>query len=64
MEQRPKVVRDIIFTCVELHNILRTHQVGVDGAPIPADDIVALQNEQVVYVPDHLVPLAGQEDRI
>ena len=26
MEQRPKVVRDIDFTCVVLHNMLRTHQ--------------------------------------
>ena len=26
MEQRPKVVRDIVFTCVVLHNMLRSHQ--------------------------------------
>ena len=25
MEQRPRVVKDIVFTCVVLHNILRTH---------------------------------------
>ena len=26
MEQRPKVVRDIVLTCVVLHNTLRSHQ--------------------------------------
>ena len=26
MEQRPRVVRDIDFICVVLHNMLRTHQ--------------------------------------
>ena len=26
MEQRPKVVRDIVLTCVVLHNMLRSHQ--------------------------------------
>ena len=26
IEQRPKVVRDIVLTCVVLHNILRSHQ--------------------------------------
>ena len=51
MQQRPMVVRDILFTCVVLHNMLRTHQGGADRAPTPANDVVALQNEQVVYVP-------------
>ena len=32
--------------------MLRTHQGGADRAPTPGDDIVALQNEQVVYVKD------------
>ena len=32
--------------------MLRTHQDRPDRAHIPADDIAALQNEQVVYVPD------------
>ena len=39
-EQRPKVVRDIVFTCVVLHNMLKTHH---DGA------VSALQNEQGPY---------------
>ena len=26
MEQRPKVVRDMVLTCVILHNMLRSHQ--------------------------------------
>ena len=52
MEQRPKVVRVIMFTCVVLHNIMRTHQEGADRAPTKANDAAALQNEQVVYVPN------------
>ena len=39
IELRPKVVRDIVFTCVVLHNMLRTHQVGADRA----NDVAALQ---------------------
>ena len=30
MEQRQRVVRDIVFMCVVLHNMLRTHQSGAD----------------------------------
>ena len=52
MEQRPRVVRDIAFTCVVLHNMLRTHQGGADRATTPAKDVAALRNEQVLYVPD------------
>ena len=52
MEQRAKVVRDIVFTFVVLHNMLRTHQDGEDRAPTSVNDITILQNEQVVYVPD------------
>ena len=48
IEQRPRVVRDIAFTCVVLHNMLRTRQ---GRAPTPANDVPALQSEQVVYVP-------------
>ena len=39
LEQRPNVVRDIVLTCVVLHNMLRTQQGGVVRTPIPADDI-------------------------
>ena len=46
MEQRPKVVRDIVLTCVLLHNMLSSHQGGGDRPPTPADDIVAPQAEQ------------------
>ena len=49
MEQRPRVLSDIVFMCVVLHN--RTHQGGADRAPIPGNDVAALQNEQVVHVP-------------
>ena len=58
MEQRLKVVRDIMFTCVVLHNMLRTDQ-GGNRAPTPANDVAALWNEQVVYVPDenYRIPL-------
>ena len=52
MEQRPRVVRDIVFLCVVLHNMLRIHQGGVDRTPRPGDDVVAQQNEQAVYVPN------------
>ena len=51
MKQRLKVVRDI-FTCVVLHNMLRTHLVRRYRAPTPANDVAALQNEQVVYIPN------------
>ena len=43
MEQRPRVVRDI-FTCVLLHNMLRTDQGGADRAPNPENDVAAIQN--------------------
>ena len=46
MEQRPKVVRDIVLTCVVLHKM---HQVGADRPPTPltpADDIQAPQADQ------------------
>ena len=39
---------DIVLTCVVLHNILRTHQAGLNRTPAPA----ALKNEQVLYVPE------------
>ena len=46
MEQRPKVVRDIVITCVVLHNMLRSHQGRADRPPTPADDIQPPQGDQ------------------
>ena len=48
MEKRTKVVRNIVLTCVVLHNMLRTHQGRADRTSIPTDDMASLQNEQVV----------------
>ena len=52
MEQRPKVVRDIVLTCVVLHNILRTHQGGVARTPTPPEEVAAVVTEPGVYVAD------------
>ena len=52
MEPIPEVVRDIVYTCVVLYNMLRTHQGGADRAPSPAKYVEAVRNEHVVYVPD------------
>ena len=65
MEQRPWVVSDIVFTCVVLHNMLRTHQGRTDRATTPGNDIADQQNEQEVYVPNenyrsHLREAKGQ----
>ena len=49
---KPKVIRNIVFTCVVLHNMLRTYQGQTVRALTPADDIAALQNQQVVNLPD------------
>ena len=46
MEQRPKVVRDIVVTCVVLYNMLRGHQGGADRPPTLADDIQPPQADQ------------------
>ena len=46
MEQRPKVVRDIVLTCVVLHNMLKSHQGGADRPPTPADEIQPPQADQ------------------
>ena len=49
---RPRIVRDIVFICVVLHNMLRTHQNRAGRSPTAANDVAVLQNEQVVYVPN------------
>ena len=46
MEQRPKVVKDIVLTFVVLHNMLRSHQGAADRPPTPADDIQPPQLDQ------------------
>ena len=46
MEQQPKVVRDIVLTCVVLHNMLNNNQGGADRLPTPADDIQLPQADQ------------------
>ena len=46
MEQRPKVVRDIVLTCVVLHNVLISHQGAADRSSTPADDIQPPQADQ------------------
>ena len=46
MEQRLKVVRDIVLTCVVLYNMLRSHQGGADRPPTPADNIQPPQGDQ------------------
>ena len=35
LEKRTKVARDIVVTCVVLHNMLKTHQGEAVRAPIP-----------------------------
>ena len=52
MEQRLKVVRDIVLSCIVLHNMLRTHQGETVRASTPGNDITALQSELALYVPD------------
>ena len=47
MEQRSKVVRDIVLTCVVLHNMLRSHQRGTDRPPTPVNKIQPPQANQV-----------------
>ena len=52
MEQRPKVVIDIVLKCVVLHNMLRIHEGRLERAPNPTDDMAATENEVAVYVLD------------
>ena len=42
MEERSKVVKDIVFICVVLYNMLKTHLGGAERAPTPANDVAAL----------------------
>ena len=46
MEQRPKVMRNIVLTCVVLHNMLRSHWGGADRPFTPADNIQPPQADQ------------------
>ena len=39
-------MRDIVLTCVVLHNMLRSHQGAADRPPTSAEDIQAPQGEQ------------------
>ena len=48
MEQRHKVVRDIILTCVVFDNMLRTHQGRVAREPNQQDEVATIVNEPVV----------------
>ena len=63
MEKRPRVVRNIVFMCVALHNMMRTHQGGEDRALTPGNDVAAQQNEQAVYVPNENYRKASREDK-
>ena len=45
-----KVVRDIVLTCVVLHNMLRTHQGGIARKPNPQDGVIV--NEPIIYEAD------------
>ena len=61
MDQRPRVVTDIVFTCVVLHNMLRTHQGGIERVQTLGNDAAAQQNEQAVYVPNENYRHASRE---
>ena len=52
MEQRSKVIRDLVLTCIVLHNIPRTRQGEIARAPNPQDEVSAVVNELAVCVPD------------
>ena len=46
IKQRPEVVRDIVLTCMILHNMLKRHQGGAARPPTPADDMQSPQADQ------------------
>ena len=48
MEQRPQVVRDILLTCVLLHKMLRTPQVGVARTPKTQNEVPTIVNDPIV----------------
>ena len=56
MEQGPKVVRDIVLTCVVLHNIR-----GAERPPTPADDIQPPQGDQAEQGQDENVRNPSRE---
>ena len=61
MEQRPKVVSDIVLTCVVLHNMRKTHVIGADRPPTPADNIHPPQADQADNQPiEHFGTLQGR----
>ena len=41
---------DIVFICVVLHNLLRTHQGWADRVPTIGNDVAAHKNKQEVFV--------------
>ena len=45
MEQRTKVIRDIVLTCLVSHNKLRTHKGRVARTPNRPDELAAIVNE-------------------
>ena len=49
MEQRPQVVRDLVLTCIVLHNMLKTHKGRVARAPNAHDKVPTIVNDPVVY---------------
>ena len=51
MEQKQKVERDIVLTCVVLQSILRTQLGRLDRTYCQAGDITVIANAPVVYVP-------------
>ena len=71
MVQRPKVVRDIVLTCVVLHNMLRSHQgQQTDQGTGPSRELQKpIEGGQTSTRPtkdyfNHVEVLAGQEDRV
>ena len=49
---KAKVVRDILLTCIVLHDMLKIHQGGGASESTPQDEVAAIVNGPVVYVAD------------